>query len=29
VPGAKPGEFVEQPPQKGDIDPETGEPIPF
>lgn len=29
VPGAKPGEFEEPPPQKGDIDPATGEPIPF
>jgi hypothetical protein len=28
VPGPQPGEF-EHPPQKGDIDPETGEPIPF
>jgi len=31
VPGPKPGEFVhpEPPPQKGDIDPATGEAIPF
>jgi hypothetical protein len=28
VPGANGGEFV-HPPQRGDIDPETGEPIPF
>jgi hypothetical protein len=28
VPGAQPGDF-EHPPQKGDLDPETGEPIPF
>jgi hypothetical protein len=29
VPGAGPGDFEHSPPQKGDIDPETGEPIPF
>jgi hypothetical protein len=28
VPGPQPGDF-EHPPQKGDLDPETGEPIPF
>lgn len=29
VPGPQAGEFVHPPPKKGDIDPETGEPIPF